>query len=824
MRKIVIFLFILVLLPLFPVIALAAENVRNVNVTFNPKTAGAVSQYNIGFSVSSSGALQGGRDEITLIFPEGTSIPERIDSSEIYINGYAVDDRYIYVDDNKLVLTLPSRVDVPDNGYVGIIIPQSVGIKNPNRGGNFTLDVYTSRDRDIASSNFYNIDGYGISSLDVTVSPAAVDEYAEFEISFRTSSEGALKANDDYIYIEFPEEMDLPRSIAGSNIKVDGKNPSSGGVTVDGQILSIRVPSDTRIGDRDTVKVNISSEARIRNPRQTGSYYIKVYTSKDVLAQSEKYTVGLAITSPIVLTSPDNAGQVSQYSIGFTTSTQGALDSGDYIYITFPSGTYVPSSISRSYITVNGYEAGSVSCSRSERKITVKVPSGANIPANSYVGIVIRSQAGVKNPGDAGAYQLMVSTSEDGSAVKSKEYRITGGEVSRPSVSLSTQKISEYPEINIEFKISSAGNLIGSEDTITLIFPEDFVLPSSIDPDDITVNDEKIEDYDLEDDRLTITVPEELNLDSGDRVKIRIKSDARIRNPKDEGEYTIGIYTSKDPIEVRSKEFEIAERPSVSNESPKVSISNKQAGQPSQYLVSFFTKSSGLDENDSIRISFPTGTTIPASITGKNILVNGTSVAEEDVQVIGYSIQFKVPEEENIRDNEKVVIIIKEEAGIKNPGSEGEYTLFVETSEDEERWESEPYSINKAVTSVNSNKLVLRVGSRLAQRGTELIQLDTAPTILNNFTVVPLRFLGDSLGATTTYDANSRVITVKYNNKELIFWVDFKQAKVNGQWVALDVPPTIINNRVMIPVRFVSTNFDATVNWNPDTREISIIK
>jgi hypothetical protein len=204
------------------------------------------------------------------------------------------------------------------------------------------------------------------------------------------------------------------------------------------------------------------------------------------------------------------------------------------------------------------------------------------------------------------------------------------------------------------------------------------------------------------------------------------------------------------------------------------------------------------------------------------VLVNGTSLEDEDIEVAGYKITLPVPGDVTIDDNEKIIVIIKEAAGIKNPANGGNYTLFVETSEDE-RQESKAYSISSA-SETNGNKIVLRVGSRLAQRGSQLLQLDAAPAILNNFTVVPLRFLGDSLGATTTYDANSRVITVKYNNKELIFWVDFKQAKVNGQWVALDVPPTIINNRVMIPVRFVSTNFDATVNWNPDTREISIVK
>ena len=52
--------------------------------------------------------------------------------------------------------------------------------------------------------------------------------------------------------------------------------------------------------------------------------------------------------------------------------------------------------------------------------------------------------------------------------------------------------------------------------------------------------------------------------------------------------------------------------------------------------------------------------------------------------------------------------------------------------------------------------------------------------------------------------------------------VDNPKASVNGKEIILDVPPTVIKNRTLVPIRFISEALGATVDWDAATRTITI--
>ncbi len=95
--------------------------------------------------------------------------------------------------------------------------------------------------------------------------------------------------------------------------------------------------------------------------------------------------------------------------------------------------------------------------------------------------------------------------------------------------------------------------------------------------------------------------------------------------------------------------------------------------------------------------------------------------------------------------------------------------------------------------------------------------VDVPPTIINNRTMVPLRFIGEALGAEFDWDAKTRTVTVVLGEKELKLVID----KLTP---GLDVPATIVNGRTLVPVRYVSENFGANVTWFPTERKVSIVK
>lgn len=57
---------------------------------------------------------------------------------------------------------------------------------------------------------------------------------------------------------------------------------------------------------------------------------------------------------------------------------------------------------------------------------------------------------------------------------------------------------------------------------------------------------------------------------------------------------------------------------------------------------------------------------------------------------------------------------------------------------------------------------------------------------------------------------------------EIKMVVDNPKASVNGKEVTLDVPPTVIKNRTLVPIRFISEALGAKVDWDAATRTITI--
>ena len=96
------------------------------------------------------------------------------------------------------------------------------------------------------------------------------------------------------------------------------------------------------------------------------------------------------------------------------------------------------------------------------------------------------------------------------------------------------------------------------------------------------------------------------------------------------------------------------------------------------------------------------------------------------------------------------------------------------------------------------------------------------PVIIEDRTLVPVREVFEKLAGIVNWDNDNRkaIISMKGNTIELT--INSKTALVNGQATELDVPAKIINNKTMVPVRFISENCGLTVEWNDYTKTVSI--
>ena len=96
------------------------------------------------------------------------------------------------------------------------------------------------------------------------------------------------------------------------------------------------------------------------------------------------------------------------------------------------------------------------------------------------------------------------------------------------------------------------------------------------------------------------------------------------------------------------------------------------------------------------------------------------------------------------------------------------------------------------------------------------VTTDVAPFIQDNRTYVPFRALTEAFGAEVEYNAENNTVTTKLNGKTVVLTVGSTVLTVNDNTVTMDVAPFIVDDRVVVPVRFIGEAFGFTVEATQD--------
>lgn len=99
---------------------------------------------------------------------------------------------------------------------------------------------------------------------------------------------------------------------------------------------------------------------------------------------------------------------------------------------------------------------------------------------------------------------------------------------------------------------------------------------------------------------------------------------------------------------------------------------------------------------------------------------------------------------------------------------------------------------------------------------------DVPPIVENGRTLVPLRGIFESLGATVNWNQKQQLVTARHAKTTISLKIGSKSPKVNGKVVPIEVPAKITNGRTLVPIRFVSESLGATVNYNASSKTITI--
>lgn len=260
---------------------------------------------------------------------------------------------------------------------------------------------------------------------------------------------------------------------------------------------------------------------------------------------------------------------------------------------------------------------------------------------------------------------------------------------------------------------------------------------------------------------------------------------------------------------------------------------------------------------------------------GKEV-VKKTDISRENIKATKDEVKEKVKEkvQEKRKKNDKSIPVFIKDKEVKfdvPPVIKSGRTLIpvraiTNALGAEVEWDekTQTVTVSKAVYDsvygVSTNIVTLKLDSNIVLINGKEVEIDVPAQLVSNRTMVPLRFIAQALNNEIEYDTEIGAIIVdedndealdvdslleafkaalktkhkdKFARKALIKKIsDLKKKKndssimvfVKGSELKFDIPPVIKSGRTLIPVRTVSNALGADVNWNDETKTITITK
>ena len=128
------------------------------------------------------------------------------------------------------------------------------------------------------------------------------------------------------------------------------------------------------------------------------------------------------------------------------------------------------------------------------------------------------------------------------------------------------------------------------------------------------------------------------------------------------------------------------------------------------------------------------------------------------------------------------------------------------------------------------NQIILTIGKKNAQVFGKAKSNDVAPKIEKDRTMLPARFVAENLGAKVEWDGEKQLVTITGKNLKtdenvtILITIGSATVKVNGKEIKLDSPAFIENDRTYTPIRFISEELGASVEWIEKEQKVIITK
>ncbi len=103
-----------------------------------------------------------------------------------------------------------------------------------------------------------------------------------------------------------------------------------------------------------------------------------------------------------------------------------------------------------------------------------------------------------------------------------------------------------------------------------------------------------------------------------------------------------------------------------------------------------------------------------------------------------------------------------------------------------------------------------------------LLEPEVAPKVINGRTLVPVRIIVEELGASVYWNGKKKTVSVLAYGKRIELVIGQEKATVDGEEVPLDAPALLDHGRTLVPLRFIGEALGARVGWIPETKTVTV--
>ncbi|TNJ63650.1 hypothetical protein FE784_24690 [Paenibacillus hemerocallicola] len=124
---------------------------------------------------------------------------------------------------------------------------------------------------------------------------------------------------------------------------------------------------------------------------------------------------------------------------------------------------------------------------------------------------------------------------------------------------------------------------------------------------------------------------------------------------------------------------------------------------------------------------------------------------------------------------------------------------------------------NVDVTVIHSSNIVLEIDQKWIPA-----EVSWGPFIQNGVVMVPIRILSENLESVLEWNERSQAISITKGSRVIRLFMNQTQAWMDGSLLEMESAPIIVDNVAFVPVRFIAEAFHYDVAWNDVKKTVSL--